>query len=139
MYHTEQDIFVGVCPKQRPDSLTELNDVYGWICTQDKKLHKTEGKQYVLERYGDYSAIGDSIGVLLEFTKDGEASLSFYKNGTPMGKSFDGIPANTYYPCVALSSQSREVIITLNSRAKLPGRAAGNKHHHGPPVDLLMR
>ena len=75
-----------------------------------------------MERYGDYSAIGDTIGVLLEFSKEGEGSLTFYKNGVTNGKCFDGIPPGTYYPCVALSSQGREVAITLNSRAKLPQR-----------------
>ena len=104
IYHSEQDIFVGVCPKQKPETLTELNDVYGWICTQDKKLHKVEGKQYLLERYGDYSAIGDVIGVFLEFSKEGDGTLTFYRNGVTNGKCFDCIPPGTYYPCVALSS-----------------------------------
>ena len=104
LYHSEQDVFAGVCPKQRPETLVDLNDVYGWICTQDKKLHRAEGKNYTMERYGDYSAIGDTIGVLLEFNKEGQGSLTFYKNGKTFGMCYDGMLPNTYYPCVALSS-----------------------------------
>ena len=57
-----------------------------------------------MERYGDYSAIGDTIGVLLEFNKEGLGTLTFYKNGKSFGVCFDQMPPNTYYPCVALSS-----------------------------------
>ena len=73
-----------------------------------------------MERYGDYSAIGDTIGVLIEFNKEGFGSLTFYKNAKSFGMCYDGMPPNTYYPCIALSSQGREVIITLNSKAKIP-------------------
>ena len=78
-----------------------------------------------MERYGDYSAIGDTIGVLIEFNKEGFGSLTFYKNGKSFGMCYDGMPPNTYYPCIALSSQGREVIITLNSKAKLPASRSG--------------
>ena len=81
-----------------------------------------------MERYGDYSAIGDVIGVLLEFNKEGSASLTFFKNGKTFGMCFDGMPPNTYYPCVALTSSSREVICSLNSRAKIPASASGRRH-----------
>ena len=79
-----------------------------------------------MERYGDYSAIGDTIGVLLEFNKEGLGSLTFYKNGKSFGVCFhESMPPNTYYPCVALSSQGREVIISLNSKAKIPLTRSG--------------
>ena len=82
-----------------------------------------------MERYGDYSAIGDTIGVLLEFNKEGLGSLTFFKNGKSFGVCFEQMPPNTYYPCVALSSQGREVIVSLNSKAKIPltrsGRSSG--------------
>ena len=44
MFTSHHDVFLGICPKQRPESLTLLNDVYGWICTEDRKLCKLEGK-----------------------------------------------------------------------------------------------
>ena len=78
-----------------------------------------------MERYGDYSAIGDTIGVLIEFNKEGYGSLTFFKNGKTFGMCYDGMPPNTYYPCIALSSQGREVIITLNSKAKIPSSRSG--------------
>jgi len=55
MFHTEQDVFTGICPKQRPETLVELNDVYGWLCTQDRKLFRAEGKPHDMGRYADYS------------------------------------------------------------------------------------
>jgi len=119
-YTSEQDIFVGVCPKQRCELLVELKDVYGWICTQDKKLTHQEGKEAIMEHYGDYSSIGDVIGVLLEFNKEGVASLTFFKNGRTMGMCYSGLPLQSYFPCVALAGN--DVIITLNSKAKLPQR-----------------
>ena len=122
MYCSEQDVFAGVCPRQRSESLVELNDVFGWICTFDKKLSRTEGKHYVMERYGDYGQIGDVIGVLLEFNKEGLATISFYKNGRSFGPCYERMPAQTYYPCVALASPGQDVIISLDSKAKVPPR-----------------
>ena len=119
-YASEQDVFAGVCPKQRCESLVELVDVYGWICTQDKKLVRAEGKPVAMEHYGDYSSIGDTIGVLLEFSREGTASLTFYKNGRSEGLCFSGMPPQTYFPCVALAGT--DVVVTLNSKAKLPQR-----------------
>ena len=46
-----------------------------------------------MDRYGDYSAIGDTIGVLLEFGRDGLGTLTFYKNGKSFGVCFDRLPA----------------------------------------------
>ena len=80
-----------------------------------------------MDRYGDYSAIGDTIGVLLEFGRDGLGTLTFYKNGKSFGVCFDRLPAQTYYPCVALSSAGREVNITLNSNAKMPPPEKANR------------
>ena len=80
-----------------------------------------------MDRYADYSSIGDVIGVLLEFSKEGDGTLTFYKNGHSMGKCYDRIPPNTYYPVVALSSQHREVSISLNSRAKIPQRSGRSR------------
>ena len=122
-YATERDIFAGICPKQRCEALTELNDVYGWICSMDKKLKRVDGAM-TDETYGDYSSIGDTIGVLLEFVKDGTANLTFYKNGRSVGICYSGIPNATYYPCIALSAMSgNEVIVSLNSKAKQPVRS----------------
>ena len=114
-YSSENDIFAGVCPKQKCENLIDLNEVYGWICTMDKKLKRVDGA-IVDEHYGDYSSIGDTIGVLLEFGKDGTGNLTFYKNGRSEGLCFSGLPPNTYYPCVALSGN--DVVVTLNSKAK---------------------
>ena len=78
----------------------------------------------MVERYGgDYASIGDTIGVLLDFSKDGFASLSYYKNGRMVGMAWDKLPPQTYYPCVAIKTSGREVSVTLNSRAKLPAKS----------------
>jgi len=65
--------------------------------------------------------------VLLEFSKEGDATLSFFKNGEPKGKCYDRIPPNTYYPVVCLSNPHREVVVSLNSRAKIPAKLARSR------------
>ena len=40
LYHSEQDVFAGVCPHQKQEKMVDLSDVYGWICTFDRKLHR---------------------------------------------------------------------------------------------------
>ena len=54
---------------------------------------------------------------MIEFN-NGIGSLSFYRNGTPLGLAFDNIPPDTYYPAVCL--YYGEVQITLNPKAKIP-------------------
>jgi len=100
--------------------LVELIDVFGWICTQDKKLTRQEGKSVEMGNYAEYSSIGDTIGVLLEFNKEGFGTLAFYKNGRPFGQCYTGLPPHTYFPCIALAGN--DVVITLNSKAKMPTR-----------------
>lgn len=62
--------------------------------------------------------------MLLEFSKEGDGTLSFFKNGEPKGKCYERIPPNTYYPVLALSNPHREVVVSLNSRAKIPQKHA---------------
>lgn len=57
-----------------------------------KKLKRSDGP-ITDENYGDYSSIGDTIGVLLEFSKDGTAMITFYKNGRTVGACYSGMPA----------------------------------------------
>ena len=52
--------------------------------------------------YGDYTKIGEVIGVLLEFNEAGIGNLTFYRNGVTLGKAFDNLSAGMYYPCVSL-------------------------------------
>ena len=109
MYHSEKDIFVGVCQKQRPEQLYELHDFYGWLCTENRKVCRGDGKSHCQDGpYGDYSSIGDSIGVLLEFNKVGIATLSFYKNGQSFGIAYDNIQPGMYFPFVSLNGQGRQ-------------------------------
>jgi len=89
----------------------------------DKKLKRVDGVM-TDETYGDYSSIGDTIGILLDFGKDGTASLTYYKNKSTVGVCYSGMPPATYYPCIALSAMSgNEVIVSLNSKAKQPQRS----------------
>lgn len=38
---------------------------------------------------------------MIEFV-NGVGTLSFYRNGSPLGVAFDNIPPGTYYPAVCL-------------------------------------
>ena len=117
-YFTEKDIFVGICPHQKPEQYLHLINVYGWLCSEQFKIHNVDGVKgkVVSDIYtADFSQIGDVIGVLLDFNKTGHAKLTFYRNGKSLGTCFDGIGPGTYYPCVSLAPQGRECIVTLNS------------------------
>jgi hypothetical protein len=56
------------------------------------------------------------VGVLFEFDGKGLGQLSFYRNSKLVGKAFDSIPADTYYPCVSLlNNEDTNVQVTLNT------------------------
>lgn len=59
--------------------------------------------------------------MLLEFKLDGIAELTFYRNGTSLGKAFESIPQGIYYPCVSLmNNEETDVQVTLNPHCKKP-------------------
>jgi hypothetical protein len=68
------------------------------------------------EPYGDYTKIGETIGVLLEFTSTG-GQVTYYRNGVSLGKAFDNLPQGTMlYPCVSLyNNEETECQVTLNT------------------------
>jgi hypothetical protein len=69
-YGHEHDIFIGICKREvngQPIStnkhLLDSQAAWGWICTDGKKVAPGVGSH----SYGDYSKIGEELGVLLEF------------------------------------------------------------------------
>lgn len=113
IYGTEEDIFVGICKqdiKLNAHGCETPNSTWGWQCTSGRKMSPMSDGRAHAQSYGDYSKIGEKIGVLLEFNSNGTCNLSFYRNGLNLGRAFDNIPANTYYPCVSmLNNEETEV------------------------------
>ena len=56
------------------------------------------------EPYGDYTKIGETIGVLIDMRDDGSGGqLTYFRNGLSLGRAFDNLPGNQMlYPCVSL-------------------------------------
>ena len=55
------------------------NILYIYIYSR-KKFGLFEGEGCVVTEYGEIIKAGETIGILLEFEKNNEASLTFYKN-----------------------------------------------------------
>lgn len=94
---------------------------WGWLCNANYKIGPSpdgsHGHQQPKE-YGGYCAMGDKIGVLLEFnSEDQSCTLSFYRNGTFVEKAFDMPPAS-YYPAVCIVTG--DAMVTLNPNVKIP-------------------
>jgi len=73
------------------------------MCTDGTKIGSTiSGSQ----SYGDYSKMGEELGVELKFnTKGDSVSLTFYRNGKTLGTCFESIPVTPgqkIYPCISL-------------------------------------
>lgn len=63
--------------------------------------------------------MGDKIGVLLEFNnEDNTCNLSYYRNGSFIGKAFENMPPAQYYPAVSIMHGDAQV--TLNPNVKIP-------------------
>lgn len=76
-------------------------DSWGWICTNATIVGSTRAESFP---YGDYSKIGEVLGVLLSFD-DQAVSLAFFRNGVSLGVAFDHLPLKgSYYPCVTLQN-----------------------------------
>ena len=126
-YGHENDIFIGVCrrdannkPLNLAGHVLESNAAWGWVCTNGaKRWPGNLGSNG--QAYGDYSKIGEELGVLLEFKLDA-VHLTFLRNGVSLGVCFDNIPAGeTYYPCVSMfNNEATETQVTLNPNAKMP-------------------
>jgi len=67
--------------------------------------------------YGDFSKMGDKIGILMEFNEKG-LDVSFFINKIDMGIAFRSLPPNTYYPCVLLYYDGAKVKVM--NRVPLP-------------------
>ena len=67
--------------------------------------------------YGDFSKMGDKIGILMEFNDKG-LDVSFFINKIDMGIAFRSLPPNTYYPCALLYYDGAKVKVM--NRVPLP-------------------
>lgn len=117
-YGHEEDIFLGVSKQDVKLSShgVESGSTWGWTCTSGKKMWPA-GDRVQTQSYGDYSKLNEVIGVLLEFrVSDGVGSLSFFRNGTSLGKAFENIPPGMYFPCISMfNNEATDVQISLQS------------------------
>jgi tripartite motif-containing protein 9/67 len=97
-FNQDEDVFIGVALKGvnlygRPP---EISNFWGYIASNARKF--CPGNE---EDFGETSGTDDIIGVTLEFGES-NATLSYTKNGSPMGVAFDNLPLETFYPAVSL-------------------------------------
>ena len=55
--------------------------------------------------------MGDRIGMLMEFNKDG-LDVSFFLNGVDLGVAFSKLKKNKYFPCVVMLYEGTKVKIS---------------------------
>ena len=66
--------------------------------------------------FGPTYTTGDRIGCLLNRS---DRSISFYKNGQPLGVAIRGIPEERLFPCIGMRTKDEEVQVLLPSPATL--------------------
>lgn len=114
-------IYIGICKEQSPVTLPELQNTYGLLIPECKKFsRKPDDSRYQMEQFVTHSIRnGDRVGVLLEFSDENQtASLSFFKNGSLLGRAFSGLEPGEYYPCLSVNYGTN--VSTLNSSARVP-------------------
>ncbi|KAL6748974.1 hypothetical protein V8C86DRAFT_1082453 [Haematococcus lacustris] len=67
--------------------------------------------------YGPTYGTGDTVGALLNRV---EQSISFFKNGRPLGVAFTSVQEDRLFPCVGLRSRGEQVVVNLGLSGDAP-------------------
>jgi len=115
----EKSIIVGVCLSRNDFyfSIADPKGFWGFIPSECKKVGYSDKGILQNAEYGAVCKIGDSCGVLLEFTNKG-LDLSFFINKINIGVAFRNLPFQTYYPSAILGYDSSR--IHIQPQALLP-------------------
>ena len=100
----ERSIIIGISIKRKDYFLNEMNNFWGFILSDAKKISNDTQKDY-----GKICQINDIIGVLLSFNDNNTLNVSFFVNGENQGIAFENLPNDLYFPCVVLLYEGARV------------------------------
>lgn len=116
---TEKAIIIGICLTRNDFyfSISDPKGFWGFVPSDKKKIGYNEKGTIEKSAYGSICKLGDSVGILMEFTSKG-LDISFFVNKICEGVAFRNLPFQTYYPCAILGYDSSKVSIV--SQAAFP-------------------
>ena len=106
----ERSIIIGISIKRKDYFLNEMNNFWGFILSDAKKISNDTQKDY-----GKICQINDIIGVLLSFNDNNTLNVSFFVNGENQGIAFENLPNDLYFPCVVLLYEGARVKVIEHS------------------------
>jgi hypothetical protein len=109
----ERSIVIGISIKRKDYFLNEMNNFWGFVLSDAKKISNDIQKDY-----GKICQINDIIGVLLCFNDNNNLNVSFFVNGENQGIAFENLPSDLYFPCVVLSYEGARV--KVNEYSNIP-------------------
>ena len=106
----ERSIVIGISIKRKDYFLNEMNNFWGFVLSDAKKISNDIQKDY-----GKICQINDIIGVLLSFNDNNLLNVSFYVNDECQGIAFENLPNDLYYPCVVLLYEGARIKVIEHS------------------------
>ena len=106
----ERSIVIGVSIKRNDYFLNEMNNFWGFVLSDAKKISNDTQKDY-----GKICQINDKIGILLSFNENNTLNVSFYVNDECQGIAFENLPNDIYYPCVVLLYEGARIKVIEHS------------------------
>ena len=106
----ERSIVIGISLKRNDYFLNEMNNFWGFVLSDAKKISNDTQKDY-----GKICQINDKIGVLLSFNDNNTLNVSFYVNDENQGIAFEHLPNDIYYPCAVLLYEGARIKVIEHS------------------------
>ena len=106
----ERSIVIGISLKRNDYFLNEMNNFWGFVLSDAKKISNDTQKDY-----GKICQINDKIGVLLSFNDNNTLNVSFYVNDENQGIAFEHLPNDIYYPCAVLLYEGAKIKVIEHS------------------------
>ena len=110
----EKSVLVGVATKKDPKNINilDVKNFYGYLLSHCKKYSILNGKLDANENYGEKIKLGDNIGVLCLFKKEG-VDVGFFLNKKFLGFAYKNLTKDfIFYPAVLLGLRNSKIKIT---------------------------
>ena len=110
----EKSVLVGVATKKDPKNINilDVKNFYGYLLSHCKKYSILNGKLDANENYGEKIKLGDNIGVLCLFKKEG-VDVGFFLNKKFLGFAYKNLAKDfIFYPAVLLGLCNSKIKIT---------------------------
>lgn len=110
----EKSVLVGVATKKDPKNINilDVKNFYGYLLSHCKKYSILNGKLEANENFGEKIKLGDNIGVLCLFKKEG-VDVGFFLNKKFLGFAYKNLSKDfIFYPAVLLGLCNSKIKIT---------------------------